>query len=108
MSDFQIIQGTDGGVAWPILNLDNTPFDLTGYTVRAKIKTLPGVLLVTFGSNLGNALIVGNQVILTWTSAETSNWNWNLGIYDIEIISSTGSVSRLSRGTAMLKKEVTD
>ena len=109
MADLEIVQGTDSGYAWPILTSDGEPFNLTGYTVRAQIRSLNGVQLHEFTTAKGNAIIAGSQVILTWTSAETALWKWSSGggIYDVEIVSPSGAVRRVDRGWVTLKKEVT-
>jgi hypothetical protein len=107
MSDLIIQQGTDSGYAWPILTSDGEPFDLTGYTVRAQIRTRAGAKLHEFSTLLGNAIIAGNQVILTWTSTATAAWRWNGGVYDLEIVSPLGSVRRIDHGWVTVAEEVT-
>ena len=109
MADFDILQGTDGGIAWPIVIKDenNTEFDLTGYTVKAQIRSTTGNLLHEFSSLIGNASVVGNLVTLRWTHAQTSMWRWDEGKYDLEITSPTNSVIQVDKGFVNLIKEVT-
>lgn len=107
MSDFNIKQGTDGGIKWPVFNVDGTLFNLTGYTVKAQVRSMTGNLLHEFSTNLGNALIANNEIILTWTNVQTTLWRWEEGRFDIEITSPTGVVTQVDKGFITLIKEVT-
>lgn len=107
MADLIIQQGTDSGYAWPILTSDGEPFDLSGYTARAQIRTRNGNKLHEFSTALGNIVIALNQVILTWTAASTAAWDWDGGVYDLEIVSPLGAVRRIDHGWITVAKEVT-
>ena len=107
MSDFQIKQGTDGGVVWSILNGDNSPFDLDGYSIRAQIRSTTGNLLFEFSSEIGNVLVAANSITLVWTHTQTTGWRWEEGVFDVEIVSSLGVVTKIDRGFVTLIKEIT-
>lgn len=106
MADFKIKQGTDGGVQWPLVYSDGSPLDLSGYTVRAQIKSRQGVLLHSFSTSIGNVLITGNSITLTWDHTETSGWRWKSGSYQIELVSPINYVSRIDEGYVELIPEV--
>lgn len=107
MADLIIQQGTDSGYAWPILTSDGEPFDLTGYSARAQVRTRNGNKLYEFSTSLGNIIIAINQIILTWTSIATATWDWSGGVYDLELISPLGAVRRIDQGWITVVREVT-
>ena len=107
MTDLRIKQGSDGGRQWPIYNTDGTPFNLTGYTVKSQIRSLSGNLLHEFSTSLGNAVIAGNTITLTWTHTQTTGWRWEEGRYDLEITSPGGAVTPIDKGFVTVSKEVT-
>jgi hypothetical protein len=108
MADLVIQQGVDSGYMWPVLNELGEPFDLTGYTVKAEVRAYStNVLLYSFGTSSGNAIIADNNIILSWTSGQTTIWRWNQGKYDLEIVSPLGAVTKIDRGHVEVVKEVT-
>lgn len=107
MADLTIKQGTDGAYLWPVQDLEGNPFDLTGYVVRAQIRSYDGTLLHSFSSDLDNVLVAGGFVTLLWTSPETTGWRWKNGKYDIEMVSPSNMVTQLDRGFVTLIPEVT-
>jgi hypothetical protein len=89
------------------------PIDLTGYTARMKVKTTYGgttVFSLTSGSGITLGGIAGTIDILitdTGTAAAIGD-SASTCVYDLELISAGGTVTRLIEGKAFLKPEVTD
>ena len=85
-------------------------YDLTGYTARMQIRrTLesasPEIELTTANSGiiLGGA---AGTIDIAMTNAQTAALDSD-GIYDLEIVSGAGTVSRVIQGTFTLDLEVT-
>ncbi len=89
-----------------------TPINISGYTARMQIRrtlesTTPMISLTT----ANNRLIINpgdadNQVLITLTDEETSTLTTS-GVYDLEIESPEGIVSRVLQGAVTLSPEVT-
>lgn len=84
-------------------------YDVTGYTVRMHIRedirdTTP---LETLTTTDGEIVIATNVLTLTLSSAATTALNFDKAVYDIEIVSMAGVVTRIMEGTVTLDKEVT-
>lgn len=88
------------------------PIDISGYTARMQIRrtiesSSPMISLTT----ANNRLVVNpgdesNQILITLTDEETSTLTTS-GVYDLEIESPTGVVSRILQGAVTLSLEVT-
>lgn len=101
---------TSGGfVQW------NTPKDLTGHTLRMKIKDRVGgtVLASTEAADnplnvititIDNALKTITRKIL---ATATDDFTFRTGVYDVEAVSPTGDVTLMLFGAVKLTKEVT-
>ena len=92
-------------------------FDLSGFTARMHIRrtidTLtPMITLTTENGRIAiNPSIVGdatknNEISLSITAADTATITTS-GVYDLEIISAGGTVSKVIRGDVTLIPEVT-
>lgn len=93
----------------------NTPVNLTGYTARMKIKDKVGgtVLASTeAGDTPLNILNVAldtakSTITLTVSATATAALIWTKGVYELEMVSSTGVVTTILSGKVMVSKEVT-
>lgn len=93
----------------------NTPVSLTGYTARMKIKDKVGgtVLASTDAGDaplniLTIAVDAANYTItLTVSATATAALTWVKGVYDLEMVSSTGVVTAILSGKVLVSKEVT-
>lgn len=87
------------------------PIDLTGYTARMSIKrdarestalleltTANGRIIITAASGL---------VQLVLTAAETAAITWTRAVYDLELVSAGGDVTRLVEGAVSVSANVT-
>lgn len=110
--NFIINQGATLAKAMTYYMLDGvTPFNLTGYTARMQIR--PSVASSTVLANLttenGGITLGGaaGTIVLNMSAADTAALNFDVAVYDLEIISSGGVVTRLLAGNVTLCKEVT-
>jgi hypothetical protein len=107
MSDFQIQQGTDAGVAWPITNQAGVAINLTGWTGVCQFRAVGTNRLLATLSTANGKMILGNgSLTLVWTAAETSAWKWKQAIFDIELTNPSSKTLRVMQGLVKLSKEV--
>jgi hypothetical protein len=109
--DLMIEQGTTWVRTLTLRNSDDALINLTGYSarmsVRQKIESTTTLLDLTVANGrvaLGGA---AGTIILTLTATETAALSFALAMYDIEMVSGAGVVTRLMRGRITLNKEVT-
>lgn len=85
--------------------------NLTGYTARMQIRSdiaSPDVLVELTTENGGIVLGGVNGTIDLFISDEaTGLYEWDTGVYDIELQSSIGDVKNLFGGNVSVNKEVT-
>lgn len=89
-----------------------TAVDLAGYTARMTIKDrIGGTSLTVLTSGAPDNRIVidaaGKTTTLTITATDTASFAWTKGIYDLELVSPTGIVTKLYRGGIFVRKEAT-
>jgi hypothetical protein len=89
------------------------PFDLTGYTARMQVRrTIDSANFLLNLTTENGALTINpseesnNQIYIDVSASVTASVSTS-GVYDIEIISSTGTVSRVLQGVFNLSPEVT-
>ena len=110
MTNLTILAGTDGGVRWLVNDSTGAPWNFTGWTVRAQVRGAAhdARVLCEWSSALGNALCDSTgYVTLFWTNAVSSSFRWAKGVYDIELTSPAGKISRLDSGQITVAAEVT-
>jgi hypothetical protein len=98
----------EAGTTWdPTLTLRDTT--LTGYSARMQIRTPDGQLLEELTTENGKITIDGpaGRIQLLLTDTQTSAYEWDTGVYDLELISPSGHVDRLVQGTVTVNPEVT-
>jgi hypothetical protein len=118
VADYTIEQGAtwEQDVWWE--DSDGNPIDLTGYTARMQARAaLPdvGTLVDLTTANGGIVLTPAEgKLTLIMTAAQTAALNWpsgrhapGSGVYQLELESPTGFVTRLLKGTLTLDPEVT-
>jgi hypothetical protein len=94
-----------------------TPVDLTGYSAQMDIKDrVGGTVLLTLGSDVlidpkqRIVLDMINNTISLRIEAEDTESDvlmWTRGVYDLEMTSPTGAVTRVFTGNVAVSKEVT-
>jgi hypothetical protein len=89
---------------------NNNPVNLTGYTARLMARESydsPSAfisLTTSSGITLGGAL---GTITLSMSATQTAGLPATRGVYDLELVSSSGNVSRLLEGSLMVTPEVT-
>ncbi len=115
-------QGSTFIEKWNILNEGNptdTPLDLTGYSARMQVRNREDDItpVLSFTSTSASPELVftapasQGQVVLTIPDSTTSSLSFRgdimSGIYDLEIVSPAGIVTRITEGGFILNKEIT-
>lgn len=105
LHNLSIVQGQDGdGVLFPVIDGNNTPVDMTGWTGQAQVRE-------TYESELVDSLVVScsdTGVLVTWAGGQTSAWPpFTWGVWDLEVTSPLGETTRLVEGKVYLSPEVT-
>lgn len=107
-------QGTDFNPTFILRNPDRSYFDLTGYTARMQVRasfdsdevlisltTVNGKLVISAPGRIQLNLAPADTSALSFTGEALS------AIYDIEVISGTGKVTRVAQGAFNISREVT-
>lgn len=106
-----IEQGADFSHIVGLTNSDGSIFVLTDYDARMQIRTTVSTETVLHELTVSNGGIVINelagQLTLVISNADTTLMTWRSGVYDLEIISDLGIVTRIMQGSATLSPEVT-
>ena len=117
--DIEVKQGTTLQVSFPIEQSAGVPFNLTGYDARLQIRRSFGEASTLLNATLSNGKLVltspaDGVVSLVLAPSDTSSIRFadrddeTLDcVYDLELISPTGSVYSPVRGTLTLVREVT-
>lgn len=109
--DLYIQQGTDFTHVISLQNSDGSPLSIFGYTARMQVREnvpSPSILLELSTSN--GKLVNGGangQLTLTLTNVETSAIVWRSGVYDLELTSPGGIITRVMEGNVTVGLEVT-
>lgn len=109
--DFEIEQGAtfQRVISWK--DSSGNPINLTGYSARMqcrKNRSAPTPIFTATTQN-GKLSISGSQGIITLSipASETDLFDFSSAVYDLEIESSGGIVTRLLEGAVTLSKSVT-
>lgn len=85
--------------------------DLTGYTARMQIRPTieSSTVLVSLTTENGGIALGGTAgtITLTITATATAAFTWTEGVYDLELVSAGGVVTRLLKGAVTVTPEVT-
>lgn len=104
-------QGADFTHLVGLQNDDGSIFSLTGYTARMQVRPTVASSTILFELTVGNGRIsvnaVAGQISLIVSSTDTAAMTWRSGVYDLEIVSGGGVVTRIMQGNATLSPEVT-
>ena len=86
---------------------DGTVMNLTGYSVAAKMRSThdSGTVVGTFTCTISNA--TGGIITMSMTSTTTGGIEEGIYVYDLEMTSGGGTVTRLMEGTVTVNPEVT-
>lgn len=109
--NFTIEQGVtlEKSIVWS--DDEQEPIDLTGFTARMQVRstiTAPTTLVELTTENDGITLGgVTGEILLTQEADDTAAYSWVTGVYDLELVSAAGKVTRLLKGTITVDPEVT-
>lgn len=116
---FTIEQGTTFERIFKYKDENGNPVDLTGYDVRMQIRSsYDSAILASLTSGSGDFVLSvpadaasgvtdKNQIKLTISASHTAAYSFDQALYDIELESGTGIVTRLLQGKIKLSREVT-
>ena len=109
--NFTIEQGTTLMKPFIWKDSDGVPVDLTGYTAKMQVRQSPqsGTVLLELSTTNGRITLGGasGTITLALIASTTAAINWRRGVYDIELTSGDGTVTRLIEGEIQVSKEVT-
>ena len=109
-----IYKGATLDITFTYKDSAGNPVNLTGYTARLQVRA--SVDAAAFLLELTTALVAGSGIVLGGAAgtiqlvapaAATAAYTWDEGVYDLELISGTGVVTRLLQGPAKAWHEVT-
>lgn len=95
---------SDGYLQW------YTPHTLASYTARMAIKDKVGGTVLLSLTTENDGIVINDSaktITLAITATATAALTWTTGVYDLEMISSTGVVTSLMTGSVAVTKEVT-
>jgi D-Tyr-tRNAtyr deacylase len=101
-----IDQGTDFSVTVDVTDIDGSVLNLSGYTASAQIRKTytSSNVSATFGTSISEA---AGQVTLTLSDTVTAGLSPGRYVYDLNIESSGGQVTRVVEGQAIVTPGVT-
>lgn len=102
-----IDQGADFSVTITISDVNNDPLNLTGYTGRAHLRKSYGSNTHTAFTVTFNADRTTGEITLGISSAVTTDLRAGRYVYDVEIVSGSGVVTRVLEGIVTVTPEVT-
>ena len=101
-----IDQGSDYAVTFDLTDSSGAVFDLTNYTGRASMRKSPfSTTSKDFTVTVTNA--TSGSLTLSMTSSYTENITAGRYLYDVEIVSSSNTVTRVAQGIATVSPEIT-
>ncbi len=106
-----IYQGANLSQVFTWQDSNQTPVNLTGYTARMQARTSitadpPFISLTTENGGIALGGSAGT-VTLTMTAAQTASIIETVGVYDLELVSPSGIVTRFLQGAVIISREVT-
>lgn len=88
-----------------------TPINLTSYTARMQVRrTKQSPTIIVEASTTDGRIVLGGAlgtITVTIPATVTDDLDFGCGVYDLEVESSGGQVTRLIEGGVSLSKEVT-
>jgi len=104
--NFTIEQGTTFSRVLT-LQENGSAMNLTGYSVASQMRSThdSSTVVATFTGSVTNAS--SGQITLSLTNSQTSAIEEAIYVYDVEITSGAGAVTRILQGTVTVTPEVT-
>lgn len=110
--NLNIDQGATLSVVATWKDSNGTPVNLTGYTARLQVRNdfAAGSAVLSLTTENGGIALGGTAGTVTLSAAATATAALSapyVGVYDLELVSGGGVVTRLLEGTANVTPEVT-
>lgn len=106
VSNLSIDQGSDFQSVIYVETAEGTVANISGYTARGQVrKTYGSTTAVDFHTVINNA--TGGRVSISLTKDQTAAMKAGRYVYDVEIVSSDGEVSRIVEGQIEITPRVT-
>jgi len=104
--NFTIEQGTTFSRVLT-LQENSSAMNLTGYSVASQMRSThdSSSIVATFSGSVTNAS--SGQITLSLTNSQTSAIEEGIYVYDVEITSGAGAVTRILQGNVTVSPEVT-
>lgn len=107
----EINQGADLEISFILNNENGTPINLTGYTARMQLRTSYNSATVEMELTTANGRIVITpllgKIALNAPASITTNLVAQQYVYDLEMVSGSGYVTRVVQGDVIVSPEVT-
>lgn len=105
-ANIRIYQGDDYAADVTVLNVDDTPADLTGYTAQSQIRiSLADKSAAPVAEFL--TTIAGNVITILLSHDQTKLLDKSTYVWDLQIIDPTNWITTLLAGQVLVTKEVT-
>lgn len=109
--DILIEQGSTFSLNIVWKDSEGTPIDITGHTARMQIrKTVKSTDVLASATTENGKIVLGGEtgtIDVTIPNSETSDLSIKCGVYDLELESDSGIVTRLIQGSVTVSPEVT-
>lgn len=109
--DLLIEQGATLSQSFVWTDSSGAAINLIGYTARMQVRSsvTSATTLLELTTENGGITITGGSgtVTLTQTATQTAAYTWRQGVYDLELVSGGGVVTRLVQGSVTVSPEVT-
>jgi hypothetical protein len=109
--DLEIKQGATYSIVATWAGSDGSPINLTSYTARLQIRESYTATSTLISLTNGSGITLGGSagtIAITITAAQTAALSApGSGVYDLEMVSAGGVVTRLLEGVVTISAEVT-
>lgn len=109
--DIVLDQGTDSEASYEFFDNSNRPISFSGYTAQMQVRrTATSQTVIDDLSTEGTPDRIGfcgNLVTIKWPRSVTQEIKSGRYVYDLEVTSPNGAVTRLMEGAFVIKQEVT-
>ena len=108
--DIVIEEGADWQITFTYLDKVGAAISTSGFSARLKVKE-------SIGGTLIDSLVSGGEITLGGSNGEyvigvaasvTAYYDFDWGVYELEIVTAGGVVTRLVEGRVEFRREVTD
>ena len=108
------LRKVEAGTTWQLYmtlkNDSGNVIDLTGYSARMKVRPTADSPTVLVSLTSGSGITLGGTfgtIVVDRSATQTALYRFKSGVYDLEMESGTGVVTRLLEGVFVVSPEVT-